>query len=62
MILYALWDLLVLSASANADQYIFRVISNQFPNQCLQVLSKEALTHVYIRLYNGIPGWHFGTY
>ena len=56
VILYAIWDLLVINASASADHYIFRVISYQCPTQCLLVLSREALTHMYIRLYYGIPG------
>ena len=45
-----IWDLLVISASA--DPYIFRVISYQCPAQCLLliVLSREALTHMYIRM------------
>ena len=30
-----IWDLLVISASASADPYIFRVISYQCPAQCL---------------------------
>ena len=45
-----IWDLLVTSASASADPYIFRVISYQCPAQCLLVLSREALTHMYIRM------------
>ena len=45
-----IWDLLVISASASADPYIFRVISYQCPAQCLLVLSREALTHMYIRM------------
>ena len=41
-----IWDLLVISASASADPYIFRVISYQCPAQCLLnlVLSIDA-TH-----------------
>ena len=35
VILYAIWDLLVISADASADPYIFRVISYQCPAQCL---------------------------
>ena len=30
-----IWDLLVISASASADPYIFRVFSYQCPAQCL---------------------------
>ena len=38
-----IWDLLVTSASASADPYIFRVISYQCPAQCLLliVLSRD---------------------
>ena len=52
VILYTIWDLLVISASASADPYIFRVISYECPTQCLLliVLSREALTHMYIRM------------
>ena len=64
VILYAIWDLFlfVISSSASADPYIFRVIINsyqcptQVPTIILIVLSREALTHMYIRLYYGIPG------
>ena len=50
VILNTIWYLLVISASASADPYIFRVIINSYqcPAQCLLliVLSREAPTHI----------------
>ena len=53
VILNTIWYLLVISASASADPYIFRVISYQCPAQCLLliVLSREALTHTAVCIY-----------
>ena len=42
VILYTIWDLLVISASASADPYIFRVICYQCPALCLLLIFNSA--------------------
>ena len=60
VILYAIWDLLVISASASADPYIFRVISYQCPAQCLLVLSRggtDTYVYTYVNTASRLTFW-----